>query len=104
MPAAISLPPISITRSHAPPTGQVVAHRGYRDDKTPGNTMASFERGIAAGATNLEFDVRRLGDGELVVHHDPGVGLTPLVSMTRAELDRRSPDPVPSLNLSLIHI
>ena len=38
--------------------------------------MASFRKALQAGATGLEFDIRRCGDGRLVVIHDDTVDRT----------------------------
>ena len=46
-----------------------VAHRGGAG-LWPENTMAAFERAIAAGADGIELDVHLSKDGLLVVHHD----------------------------------
>jgi len=45
---------------------------GHRGDPAhaPENTMASFERAIAAGADGIELDVRFDGDRNVVVFHD----------------------------------
>ena len=52
----------------------VVAHRagGLQDGKRrfPENSMASLRNAIALGAEMVEIDVRRSGDGELIVMHD----------------------------------
>ena len=40
------------------------------------NTIASFARALQLGATGLEFDVRRCGDGRLVVIHDETIDRT----------------------------
>ncbi len=47
----------------------VIAHRGASWE-APENTLPAFELAIAQGADYIEFDVRRSGDGELVVAHD----------------------------------
>lgn len=55
-----------------PGTTRVVAHRGFAGVPGPvENSLAAFERAIAAGADAIELDVRRTRDGVLVVHHDP---------------------------------
>jgi glycerophosphoryl diester phosphodiesterase len=38
--------------------------------------MASFDKALHCGATGLEFDVRRCGDGRLVVIHDDTIDRT----------------------------
>jgi glycerophosphoryl diester phosphodiesterase len=48
------------------------AHRGARRE-APENTIAAFERALAAGASGLETDVWRASDGEIVCAHDPVV-------------------------------
>src|SRR5262245_17217439 len=40
------------------------------------NTMGSFRKALQFGATGLEFDVRRCGDGRLVVIHDDTIDRT----------------------------
>jgi glycerophosphoryl diester phosphodiesterase len=50
----------------------VFAHRGLALD-APENTLLSFERALAAGATHLETDVHLSGDGHPVLSHDPVV-------------------------------
>jgi glycerophosphoryl diester phosphodiesterase len=46
-----------------------VGHRGAAAH-APGNTLASFRRALAIGVDMIEFDVRRCGDGQLVLAHD----------------------------------
>ena len=48
------------------------AHRGARLEERE-NTIAAFERALAAGASGLETDVWRAADGEVVCAHDPVV-------------------------------
>src|SRR5688500_6689662 len=48
----------------------VFAHRGGCATG-PENTLAAFDRGVAARADGLELDVRLSADGIPVVHHDP---------------------------------
>src|SRR5437868_13578477 len=47
----------------------VFAHRGG-SKIGPENTIAAFDRGLAAGADGLELDVHLSRDGAVVVHHD----------------------------------
>jgi glycerophosphoryl diester phosphodiesterase len=68
----------------------VFAHRGG-SRIGPENTIAAFDRGLAAGADGLELDVHLSGDGIVVVHHDAMLGRTtratgPLKDRTAAEL------------------
>ncbi|NJD57275.1 MAG: glycerophosphodiester phosphodiesterase [Nitrospirae bacterium] len=46
-----------------------VGHRGARAYETE-NTLESFGRAIALGANAVELDIRRSGDGNLIVSHD----------------------------------
>lgn len=54
----------------------VVAHRGASWDATE-NTLKAFELAVEQGADYVEFDVRALPDGTLVVAHDPLGGRQP---------------------------
>ena len=70
----------------------VFAHRGGCA-LGPENTIAAFDRGLAAGADGLELDVRLSADGVPVVHHDPDLDRTcnvtgPVSALTAAELRR----------------
>lgn len=47
----------------------VCAHRGY-SEKYPENSLEAFEGAIAAGADEIELDVRLTADGVSVVSHD----------------------------------
>ncbi len=51
------------------PRPLVFAHRGGCA-LGPENTIAAFDRGMAAGADGLELDVHLSADGVVVVHHD----------------------------------
>lgn len=51
----------------------VMAHRGASRAERE-NTLAAFARAAEMGADAVELDVRRSGDGRLVVHHDPHLG------------------------------
>ena len=68
----------------------VFAHRGG-SRLAPENTMAAFDRGMAAGADGLELDVHLSRDGVVVVHHDRLLDRTtratgPIRERTAAEL------------------
>lgn len=68
----------------------VFAHRGG-SKIGPENTIAAFDRGLAAGADGLELDVHLSRDGIVVVHHDATLDRTtrangPLAQRTAAEL------------------
>lgn len=62
----------------------VFAHRGGCA-LGPENTLAAFDRGVAAGADGLELDVRLSADGIPVVHHDPVLDRTTNMSGRVAE-------------------
>jgi glycerophosphoryl diester phosphodiesterase len=75
--------------AHGP---QVFAHRGGAA-LAPENTLAAFDRGMAAGADGLELDVHLSADSELVVLHDSLLDRTtnatgPVARRTAAELAR----------------
>jgi glycerophosphoryl diester phosphodiesterase len=63
----------------------VIAHRGasarFRE-----NTVEAFQGAEEMGADWVELDVRRTGDGALVVHHDPSIGGVDIISMAAADL------------------
>jgi len=68
----------------------VFAHRGG-SKIGPENTIAAFDRGLAAGADGLELDVHLSRDGFVVVHHDARLDRTtpargPLKERTAADL------------------
>lgn len=48
---------------------EIIAHRGASRER-PENTIPAFLRALELGADGVELDVHRLGDGEIVVHHD----------------------------------
>ncbi len=50
----------------------IIGHRGA--DGLPENTIPSFERALEQGADGFELDVRKSGDGQLVVVHGSVVG------------------------------
>jgi glycerophosphoryl diester phosphodiesterase len=57
-------------RTTPPEATAILAHRGAWGEAGE-NTLDAFESAIRIGADMIEFDVRRTGDGRLVVHHDP---------------------------------
>ena len=74
------------------PRPRVFAHRGGCA-LGPENTIAAFDRGLAAGADGLELDVRLSADGMVVVCHDETLDRTtdgsgPVSTKTAAELSR----------------
>lgn len=50
----------------------LLGHRGS-PHQFPENTLASFQAALDAGLDGVEWDVRRLSDGTLVIHHDAGL-------------------------------
>src|SRR5262249_36416432 len=55
----------------------IFGHRGAPGyPRRSENTIGSFRRALQCGATGLEFDVRRCGDGRLVVIHDDTIDRT----------------------------
>jgi glycerophosphoryl diester phosphodiesterase len=90
-------------RPARPEATLVVAHRGAWG-AAPENTLAAFETAIALGADMIEFDVRRTGDGRLVVCHDPRFGDLPLAGVRYDGFGGRGPAP-PTLEdvLALAH-
>ncbi len=54
----------------APETPRILAHRGLALG-VPENTIAAFEKAIAAGAAYIETDVNATADGIAVAVHDP---------------------------------
>jgi len=67
-----------------------IGHRGTIIDYDE-NTLKSFEAAIKSGAQYIEFDVRRLNDGNLLVFHDAfidktNVGSVYLKDLTYTEL------------------
>jgi glycerophosphoryl diester phosphodiesterase len=65
---------------------RVFAHRGGCA-LGPENTMAAFERGLAAGADGLELDVHLSSDGVVVVCHDSTLDRT---TNATGRIDRRT--------------
>lgn len=55
----------------------IFGHRGAPGFPRQGeNTIASFNKALAAGAGGLEFDVRRCRDGKIIVIHDDTIDRT----------------------------
>lgn len=55
----------------------IFGHRGAPGYPPYGeNTVASFNKALKSGAGGLEFDVRRCGDGRIVVIHDETIDRT----------------------------
>ena len=64
----------------------VIAHRGAHSRKLPENTIAAFREAIRLGASMVEFDVRRVADGTLVIHHDAEIARQPLSGLAWGKL------------------
>lgn len=74
----------------------VSAHRaGWGGDAARENTRGTIERAAASGVDYVELDVRRLGDGSLLLSHDAWVRCDghrlPLERLTREELRAAAP-------------
>ena len=75
--ALCALPVLMVAPGHttkelrAPFHGRNIAHRGLysKDQKTPENSLAAFEKAVEAGY-GIELDVALSRDGEVVVFHD----------------------------------
>ncbi|MEU3851803.1 glycerophosphodiester phosphodiesterase family protein [Streptomyces sp. NPDC029554] len=78
------------------PHPAVCAHRGG-SERAGAATWEAYEDALESGAEYVEFDIRRTGDGVLVVHHDPRVGPAgpPLSALGHAELNERAGYDVP---------
>jgi glycerophosphoryl diester phosphodiesterase len=85
----------------------VFGHRGAPGyPRKAENTLSSFRKALQLGATGLEFDVRRCGDGQLVVIHDETLGRTTngrgrVVDFTYDQLrkfDAGAGEPIPLLS------
>jgi len=76
---------------------QVMAHRGASKAE-PENTLAAFRRAREMGSDAVELDVRRTGDGVLVVHHNPQL---PDARLVAAIAQSDLPASVPTLGEAL---
>lgn len=83
------------------PQRGIGAHRGGTTTH-PENTLAAFRHAISLGTHQIEFDVRRTADGEIVVIHDATVdrttdghgrvSLTDLAKLRELDFGRRKSD------------
>lgn len=74
----------------------ISAHRGGSETAPPGS-YAAYRGALAAGASYLEFDVRRTADGELVAFHDARLRSgRPVAAASYAELCRAADYEVPT--------
>lgn len=70
----------------------MIAHRGA-SGHAPENTLEAFRMAVDQGADGIELDVRRTGDGHLVVLHDPRVPEgTALAELALDQLPPHVPD------------
>jgi glycerophosphoryl diester phosphodiesterase len=60
-----------------------------------------FEAAVSSGAEYVEMDVRRTGDGEIVVRHDRDVGGTVLAEATYDEVCAAAGGPVPRVRQAM---
>jgi glycerophosphoryl diester phosphodiesterase len=67
----------------------VIAHRGA-SHYCHENTMKAFQAAVDMSAEMIEFDVRRAGDGTLVIHHDSDLRGDEIRDMTTGEILERS--------------
>jgi glycerophosphoryl diester phosphodiesterase len=71
----------------------IVAHRGA-SRLARENTLDAFTAAVALGADMVELDIRKCGDGTLVVFNDPwlvrATRSTPIAGLTFGELNKRS--------------
>jgi glycerophosphoryl diester phosphodiesterase len=66
----------------------IAAHRGWHAGGAAENSIAALVLADANGADFAELDIRRLGDGTMVVHHDATLGGMPLQQLDRSTLAR----------------
>jgi glycerophosphoryl diester phosphodiesterase len=76
----------------------VYAHRGAHGNGIPENTIAAYEQAAALGAGAIELDVRRSGDDQLVVFHNPKIRRRPLDTLNATEISARAGFDVPTLS------
>ncbi len=75
----------------------IAAHRGWHKDGAPKNSIQALERAAAGGVDAIELDVRRLGDGTLVVHHDAALADGRLLAAVDRRVLREFPE-IPTLD------
>ncbi len=75
----------------------LLGHRGSPRQFTE-NTLAGFQAAMDSGLDGVEWDVRRLGDGTLVIHHDPHLKDGRMLPQLRRE---DLPEQVPTLTQAL---
>jgi glycerophosphoryl diester phosphodiesterase len=88
----------TVLRSGGQDRVAISAHRGGGEHH-PRGTWEAFQTSVDTGAEYVEFDVRRTGDGHLVVFHDSRAERAGAVphKLSRAALERRVGRTLPSL-------
>jgi glycerophosphoryl diester phosphodiesterase len=87
VPSAAMQPGASFASLHRGAAGAplVVAHRGAWG-MAPQNSLEAVERAIVLGCDAIEIDVRRTGDGRIVLVHDARVRLRPVGRLEHHQL------------------
>jgi len=84
----------------------VIGHRGASGTALE-NSLAAFRAAAKQGADGVELDIHATADGELIVHHDEGVGGIPIAHVSAraiAALRLANGEPVPTLSRTLAAI
>lgn len=68
--------------------GAIAAHRGWHADGAHENSIDALQRAGASDVDWVESDIRRLGDGTMVIHHDAQIGGVALDRLDRGVLAR----------------
>ncbi len=85
-------------------TALTVAHRGASKHAQE-NTLEAFERAIELRSHIIEFDVRAMGDGVLVIHHDSKIQRGRLRELSYAQAIKHYPaENLVTLQQALDHI
>lgn len=83
-------------------TTKTFAHRGAHNEACPENTLAAFQRAVDLGVDGIETDIRMAADGTALLFHDRCLADgTPIATLTRDELARRTGRDVPTLAAAL---
>jgi glycerophosphoryl diester phosphodiesterase len=64
----------------------IIAHRGASGYMKE-NTLSAFQKAVELGADMIEFDVRKTGDGKLVIIHDEKIGGRKISELTLEEIN-----------------
>ncbi|MFZ0090259.1 MAG: glycerophosphodiester phosphodiesterase [Solirubrobacteraceae bacterium] len=76
----------AVQRGEAAPL--IVAHRGAWG-MAPQNSLEAVDDAVAMGCDAIEIDVRRTGDGRLVIVHDARVRLRPIGRLEHSQVQAR---------------